>query len=163
MELGAVSECVLVDRYDVHRCQQFIPEVDCKHDHDSFHSSHTLVCDALSLPSEGRVRTSLVAQWMRICLPRQETRVQSLVQGKSHMPGSSYAHAAQLLGLCSGARKPQPPSPRAAAVDAYTPWSPRSAAAEATAARRLSTATRLSSPACHKQRKACAAVKAQHN
>ena len=33
------------------------------------------------------VRTSLVVQWLRICLPMQETQVQSLIQKpRSHMP-----------------------------------------------------------------------------
>ena len=31
-------------------------------------------------------RTSLVVQWISVCLPRQGTRVQSLVQEDSHMP-----------------------------------------------------------------------------
>ena len=33
-----------------------------------------------STPSEARRETSLVAQWIRICLPMQETRIRSLVQ-----------------------------------------------------------------------------------
>ena len=46
--------------------------------------------------------TSLVAQWLRICLPVQWTWVWSLVwdPGRSHMPWSDWAGATQLLNPC---------------------------------------------------------------
>ena len=34
-------------------------------------------------------QASLVAQWLRICLPMQGTQVQSLVREDSHMPWSN--------------------------------------------------------------------------
>ena len=37
--------------------------------------------------------------------------------GRSHMPRSNYAHAPQLLSLCSRAREPQLLSPRAATTE----------------------------------------------
>ena len=39
---------------------------------------------------------SLVAQWLRICLPMQGTRVQALVWEDSHMPRSNWAREPQL-------------------------------------------------------------------
>ena len=53
---------------------------------------------------------SLVAQWLRICLPMQGTRVSSPGLGRSHMPRSSWAREPQLLSLrvwslCSATRE----------------------------------------------------------
>ena len=41
--------------------------------------------------------TSLVVQWLGICLPIQGTQVQSVVRGRSLMPQSSEARTPQLL------------------------------------------------------------------
>ena len=45
-------------------------------------------------------RASLVAQWLRICLPMQGTQVRAPGLGRSHMPQSNWAHEPQLLSLC---------------------------------------------------------------
>ena len=50
------------------------------------------------------VRTSLVAQWMRIRLPMQGAQVQSLVWEDPTCQGATEL---QLLSLCSRARVPQ--------------------------------------------------------
>ncbi|KAJ8790493.1 hypothetical protein J1605_004466 [Eschrichtius robustus] len=57
-------------------------------------------------------RASLVAQWLRICLPMQGTRVRALVweDPRSHVPRSSWAREPQLLSLrvwslCSATRE----------------------------------------------------------
>ena len=50
--------------------------------------------------------TSLVVQWLRICLPMQGTRVRSLVgELRSHMPWNSRATTTE--PECSGAHVPQ--------------------------------------------------------
>ena len=41
--------------------------------------------------------------------------------GRSHVPRSNYARVPQLLSLCSGAHKPQLPSPRATTTEAHVP------------------------------------------
>ena len=44
------------------------------------------------------LRTSLVVQWLRLCLPMQGTRVQSLIRELgSHMPMGQLTCALQLL------------------------------------------------------------------
>ena len=49
----------------------------------------------LRLKSPG-LGTSLVVQWLRICLPKQGTWVQSLVRElRSHMPWGSYVYELQ--------------------------------------------------------------------
>ena len=44
-------------------------------------------------------RASLVAQWLRVCLPMQGTWVRALVWGESHVPWSGWAREPQLLSL----------------------------------------------------------------
>ena len=51
--------------------------------------------------------TSLVAQWLRICLPMQGTRIRALVREDSHIPWNNRARVPQLLSLHSRAREPQ--------------------------------------------------------
>jgi len=47
-----------------------------------------------------RIITSLVVQWLGICLATQRAQVQSLVEDvRSHMPWSNSVHAPQLLKL----------------------------------------------------------------
>ena len=58
-------------------------------------------------------RTSLVAQWLRIHLPMQGTRVWALVQ--------KIPHAAEQLSLHSRAREPQLLSLRATTTEAHMP------------------------------------------
>ena len=53
---------------------------------------------------------SLVAQWLRVCLPMQGTRVRALVWEDSRMPWSGWAREPQLLSLrswslCSATRE----------------------------------------------------------
>ena len=49
--------------------------------------------------------TSLVVQWLRICLAMQGTRVQSLVgELRSHMLSNKEAPASQLLSPCTTAK-----------------------------------------------------------
>ena len=60
--------------------------------------------------TEERIRASLVAQWLRICLPMQGDTGSSPGLGRSHMPRSNEAHVPQLLSLrvwslCSAARE----------------------------------------------------------
>ena len=55
---------------------------------------------------------SLVAQWLGICLPTQETWVRALVWERSHMPWSNWACEPQLLSCASGACAPQQERPR---------------------------------------------------
>ena len=55
-------------------------------------------------------RASLVAQWLRICLPMQGTWVRALVWEDSHMPRSNWAREPRLLSLrvwslCSATRE----------------------------------------------------------
>ena len=64
---------------------------------------------------------SLVAQWLRIRLPMQGTRVQSLVREDPTCHGATKPRASQLLSLCSRAREPQLLSPRAATTEACAP------------------------------------------
>ena len=69
--------------------------------------------------------------------------------GRSHMPRSNYAHASQLLSLCSRAREPQLLSPRATTTGAHAPQR------EATTMRSPRTATK-GSPCSPQLEKACA-------
>ena len=64
--------------------------------------------------------TSLVAQWLRIRLPTQETQVQALVREDPTCRGATKP-ASQLLSLRSRAREPQLLSPCAATTEAHTP------------------------------------------
>ena len=57
----------------------------------------------------------LLAQWLRICLPMQRTRVRALVQEDPTYRGAT--HAPQLLSLRSRGREPQLLSPRATTTD----------------------------------------------
>ena len=78
------------------------------------------VCPALNILSgiswilSSEWGASLVAQWLRICLPMQGTRVQALVQEDPTCRGAAkpvchnyWAHMPQLLSLRSRARAPQ--------------------------------------------------------
>ena len=71
--------------------------------------------------------TSLVAQWLRIRLPMQGTRVQALVReyptcrGATKPVHHNYARAPQLLSLRSRAHKPQLLSPHATTTEARMP------------------------------------------
>ena len=48
-----------------------------------------------------QLRTSLVVQWLRICLPKQGAQVQSLVRElRSHMPQGNWVWVGQLLSPC---------------------------------------------------------------
>ena len=62
------------------------------------HKDHnkSIACRLISKPYQW---ASLVAQWLRICLPMQETRVRALVMGIPHMPRSNWAREPQLLSL----------------------------------------------------------------
>ena len=65
---------------------------------------------------------SLVAHWLRICLPMQGTRVQVLVQEDPTCRGATKPmHRAQLLSLRSRTREPQLLSPRATTTEACMP------------------------------------------
>ena len=66
-------------------------------------------------------RTSLVARWLRICLPIQETQVWSWFGGRIHMSQSNWACVPQLLSLRSRAHAPLRWSPNAAATAAHAP------------------------------------------
>ena len=62
------------------------------------------------VPSKMPSGASLVAQWLRICLLMQGTRVRALVWEGSHMPRSDWAREPQLLSLrvwslCSATRE----------------------------------------------------------
>ena len=57
---------------------------------------------------------SLVAQWLRVCLPMQGTRVRSLVREDPTCRGATKL---QLLSLRSGAHEPQLLSPCAATTE----------------------------------------------
>ena len=61
---------------------------------------------------------SLVAQWLRICLRRQGTRVQGLLREDPTFHG---ARAPQQLSLRSRAREPQLLSPCATTTEACVP------------------------------------------
>ena len=61
-----------------------------------------------------------MAQWLRIRLPRQETRVRALVRENSTCHGATK-RAPQLLSLRSRARKPQLLSPCATTAGAHAP------------------------------------------
>ena len=53
-----------------------------------------------------RTGTSLMVQWLRICLAMQRTWVQSLVgELRSHMPQSNSACVLQLLSPCTASRE----------------------------------------------------------
>ena len=64
---------------------------------------------------------SLVAQWFRICLPIQGTRVRSLVREDPTGCGATKPLHHNYWALCSRARKPQLLSPRAAITEACVP------------------------------------------
>ena len=64
---------------------------------------------------------SLVAQWLRIRLPMQGTRVRALVWEDPTCRGATKAGAPQLLCLRSRAREPQLLSPRATVTEAHVP------------------------------------------
>ena len=65
--------------------------------------------------------TSLVAQWLRVHLPMQGTRIRALVREDPTCRGATKPRASQLLSLCSRAREPQLLSPRAATTEARAP------------------------------------------
>ena len=94
------------------------------------------------------METSLVAQWLRLLLPMQGTRVRALVQEE---PTCRGACAPQLLSLCSRACKPQLLRPRATTTEACAPRA-RALQREVTAMRSPHT-TAKSSPACRNWRK----------
>ena len=79
--------------------------------------------------------------------------------GRSHIPQSSWARVPQLLSLCSGARRPQLLSPRAATTEAHAPGA-CAPQREATAMRSPCTAMR-SGPRSLQLERACAAMKTQ--
>ena len=62
--------------------------------------------------------TCLVAQWLRIRLPMQETRVSALVHKVPHA-AEQLTHVPQLLSLRSRACEPQLLRPHATATEAH--------------------------------------------
>ena len=53
---------------------------------------------------------SLVVQWLRICLPMQVTRVQSLIRElKSHIPWSNYLASHRFWAMCNWSLHPPEP------------------------------------------------------
>ena len=66
-------------------------------------------------------RASLVAQWLRIRLPMQGTRVRALLWEDPTCRGAIKPCAPQLLSLRSRAREPQLLSPRATTTEAHAP------------------------------------------
>ena len=69
-----------------------------------------LLCEphGLACCLEHFLRTSLVAQWLRLHLPMQGTRVPSLVRElRSHMLQGNEALSATTEPVCSRARMPQ--------------------------------------------------------
>ena len=63
-----------------------------------------------------------MAQWLRIHLPVQGTRVRALVQEEPTCHGATKPmRAPQLLSLRSGAHEPQLLSPRVTATEAHAP------------------------------------------
>ena len=66
------------------------------------------------------IGTSLVAQWLRIHLPMQGTRVRSLVREDPTCSGATKP-VPQLLSLRSRAHKPQLLSPHATTTEARAP------------------------------------------
>ena len=92
--------------------------------------------------------TSLVPRWWRSHLPMQETQVPFLVPyPTSHRAARPVNH--NYFGLCSRAGESQPLIPRSGIahelqVLGCKPWSPRSAARNATAASSLPTAAKRS-------------------
>ena len=63
----------------------------------------------------------LVAQWLRIHLPMQGTRVRAPVWEDPTCRRATKARAPQLLSLCSRAREPQLLSPWATTTEAHVP------------------------------------------
>ena len=62
-----------------------------------------------------------MAQWLRICLPKQGTRVRALVREDPTCRRATKPRAPQLLSLRSRAREPQLLSPHAATTEARAP------------------------------------------
>ena len=60
-----------------------------------------------------KYRASLVAQWLRICLPMQGTQVQALVREDPTCRGAAKPTRRQLVSLRSRAREPRLLSPHA--------------------------------------------------
>ena len=100
------------------------------------------------------IRTSLVAQWLRICLPMQGTRVRGLVREDPHMLWSNYVHAPQLLSLRSRAHESQLLSPCSTTTEAHVPRAHTPQQEMPTAMRSPRTATKSSpqSPQLEKAR-----------
>ena len=88
-------------------------------------------------------RTSLVVQWLRICLPMQGTRVRALVREDPTFCGATKPRVPQLLSLRSRAREPQLLNPRATTTEARTPGARAPQQREATAVRIPPTAMRI--------------------
>ena len=65
--------------------------------------------------------TSLVAQWLRICLPTQETWVRSLVREDPTCRRATKPVHQKLLSLCSRACEPQLLSSHATTTEAHAP------------------------------------------
>ena len=82
----------------------------------------------------------LVAQWIRICLPKKGTALWSVVLEDSTCHGAarptwhnSWARVPQLLKpVCYSTHEPQPPSLCAATTEACVPKSPHSVATDPT-------------------------------
>ena len=66
-------------------------------------------------------QTSLVAQWLRICLPMQGTRVRALVREDPTCRGATNPVVPQLLSLRSRVCEPQLLSLRATTTEAHVP------------------------------------------
>ena len=62
-----------------------------------------------------------MAQWLRIRLPMQQTRVQALVREDPTSHGATKPRAPQLLSLCSRAHEPQLLSLCATTTEAHEP------------------------------------------
>ena len=103
-----------------------------------------------------------MAQWIRICLPMQGTRVRSLIQEDGTCRGTAKpaSHSSPHNYRSSRAREPQPTAPVPQLVSPSWAWSLSSARRDATARRDPSPA-RKSSPCSRQPEKSLATAKTQ--
>ena len=114
----------LVSFGDGRACDDLLPRdsiekaMDCLGKQDDCHQMGYLVL----IKNPGR--TSLVVQWIRLCLPMQGILVRPLAPERSHMLWINEDHAPQLLRPCSPAYKLQLLSLCAATPEAHMPRAP---------------------------------------